>query len=128
MIKINFKKQSNYPVSALNIKKRLTEFLTQKGLVSDTLVDVSIVGKKVMLNLAKKYLKEENVLRNVLSFPENEVLGQFVYPHDEKIRLGEIVICYPKVFEEAREENKLIDEKVYELVEHGARHLLGEHH
>ena len=42
--------------------------------------------------------------------------------------MGEIVICYPKVLEEAKLEGKLIDQKAYELVEHGALHLLGFHH
>ncbi len=128
MIKINIKKQSNYPISSLNLKRKLTEFLTQKGLVSDTVVDVAIVGEKAMLNLAKEYLKEDNVLHNVLTFSEADVLGQFEYPNSKYGRLGEIVLCYKKVFDEAREENKLIDEKAYELIEHGARHLLGEHH
>ena len=27
-----------------------------------------------------------------------------------------------------KKENKLIDEKVYELIEHGALHLMGMHH
>jgi ssRNA-specific RNase YbeY (16S rRNA maturation enzyme) len=44
------------------------------------------------------------------------------------LHLGEIVVCYPKVVEEAKNEDVLIDDKVYELVEHGAFHLLGIHH
>jgi ssRNA-specific RNase YbeY (16S rRNA maturation enzyme) len=31
-------------------------------------------------------------------------------------------------FKQAKDENKLIEDKVWELVEHGALHLLGIHH
>ena len=81
-----------------------------------------------MINLAHQYLKENNVVHNVLSFPFTEGDKNFVEPPDNIIHLGEIVICYPKVIEEAKKESRLIEEKVLELVEHGALHLLGEHH
>lgn len=127
MIKIYVKKQGNYPVSAPKIKKHLKLLLEKKGIVSDSLVNVSFVGEEKMRKLAKKYLRESSI-HNVLSFPEAEVRGEFVYPQDNIIRLGEIVICYKKVVEEAKKEGKLIDKLVLELVEHAALHLLGEHH
>lgn len=127
MIKINVSKESNFPVSTPKIKKGLRAFLAKSGIVSDCLVSVAIVGEGRMLELSKKYLKD-NKLHNVLSFTESETSGSFVYPPDGKIYLGEIIVCYQKVLEEAKLEGKLIDEKVYELVEHGAEHLLGRHH
>lgn len=127
MIKIDVKKQSNYPVSTPKLKKKLAKFLQDNGIVSDAYVGVSIVGEKKMIGLAKTYLKENNTVHNVLSFTANEV-KDFVYPPNGTLYLGEIVICYPKAFEEARKENKLIDDKVNELVEHAALHLLGIHH
>lgn len=127
MIKVYVKKQSNYPVSVTKIRKKLKDLLVKKGIVSNAEVVVSIVGEKNMIDLSKKFLNDES-LHNVLSFPEAEVKGEFLYPQDELIRLGEIVICYQKVVEEAKKEGKLIDNKVLELVEHGALHLLGEHH
>jgi probable rRNA maturation factor len=81
-----------------------------------------------MISLAKKYLHENNVLHNVLSFPFVEGKDGFVEPPDNIIHLGEIVICYPKTVEEASAEGRLIDEKVIELTVHGALHLLGKHH
>jgi probable rRNA maturation factor len=127
MIKVNVSKQSNFPVKSSLIKKRLREFLTKEGIVSDCVVSVAVVGGSKMLELGKKHLKDR-LLHNVLSFTESEIKGSFIYPPDGKIYLGEIVICYPKVVEEAKEEEVLIDEKVCELVEHGALHLLGKHH
>jgi probable rRNA maturation factor len=127
MIKVNVSKQSNFPVKSSLIKKRLREFLTKEGIVSDCVVSVAVVGEKKMLELSKKHLKDK-LLHNVLSFTESEIKGGFIYPPDGKIYLGEIVICYPKVVKEAKEEEVLIDERVSELVEHGALHLLGKHH
>ena len=128
MIQVYLSKQSNYPISSPKLKKRLKEFLTEQGIVSDSDVYVSLVGEKKMLDLSKKHLNEDNVLHNVLSFTEDEVKGKFVYPPENIIHLGEIIVCYPKAFQEARSEGKLIEEKVWELVKHGAYHLLGKHH
>jgi len=128
MIKVNIKKQSNYPVSAKDIKEKLAKFLESSGIQSDAVVNVSIVGQSKMLELASQYLGEKDVLHNVLSFPASETKGIFVYPPDGIIRLGEIVVCYPKSIEDAKIEGVLVSEKVYELIEHGARHLMGEHH
>lgn len=127
MIKVYVKKQSNYPVSAPKLKKRLKEFLVKRGIVSDSIINISLVGEKKMKSVSNKFLGD-NDIHNVLSFTESEMKEKFVYPTEDVIYLGEIVVCYPKALEEAKEEEKLIEDGVYELVEHGARHLLGEHH
>ena len=127
MIRVNVFKQLNFPVKSSLIKKRLKEFLTREGIVSDCVVSVAIVGEAKMFEIGKKHLKDK-VLHDVLSFTESELKGNFVYPPDGKIYLGEIIICYPKVVEEVKEESVLIDERACELVEHGALHLLGKHH
>lgn len=127
MIKVYVKKQSNYPVDTINIKRHLKTFLKVKGIVSNSIVNISFVGETRGQQLAKKYLND-NDAHNVLSFPSSETKAEFFYPPDEYLHLGDIVICYPLVVEEAKKENKLIDEKVLELVKHGALHLLGEHH
>jgi len=127
MIKVAVTKQTNYPVSPKKIKDSLKDFFTKQGIVSDAEVSVAIVGEKKMLELGRKYLNDKN-LHNVLSFTADEVSGKFMYPPDDKIHLGEIIVCYPVVVREAKKEGKLIEEKVLELVEHGAWHLLGIHH
>ena len=126
MIKVSISKQSNYPVKTPIIKKKLARFLESQGIVSDADVSVAIVGEKKMMDIGKKFLKDGK-LHNVLSFTPTEV-KEFVYPPDGTIHLGEVVVCYPKAVEEAKEENVLIDERIYELIEHGTLHLLGIHH
>lgn len=128
MIKVLIKKQSNCPVSSLKIRKLLVDFFTKQGVVSDAVVSVSIVGEKTMLDLARKFLGEKNVLHNVLSFNESETRGNFIYPSGDILYLGEIVLCYPKIFQEAKDEGVLIDQKVEDLIEHAGWHLMGIHH
>jgi rRNA maturation RNase YbeY len=128
MIKIYVKKQSGYPIKTPEIKKKLASFFKDKGIVSDAECVVAFVGKSVMMDLARKYLSENNKVHDVLTFTENEVDESFVRVEDNLIHLGEIVVCYPQVLEEAKKEDKLIKDKIYELVEHGAMHLLGIHH
>ena len=128
MIKIYVTKQGNFGVSVPRLKSSLTEFLEKEGIVSDSDVSVSIVGEAKMISLAKKYLNEKNTVHNVLSFPSAEVKGEFKEPPDKILHLGEIVLCFPKVVEESNQEGVLIDDKVIELVTHGALHLMGKHH
>lgn len=127
MIKVLVSKQSNYPVKTSEIKKKLTDFLKKSGIVSDADVSVAIVSTAKMMEIGKTYLKDKK-LHNVLSFTPDEIKGTFVFPPDNVIHLGEIVVCYQEAVREAKIENVLIDERVYELVEHGAMHLLGIHH
>lgn len=127
MIKVNVYKQTNYPVSAKFVKDNLRDFFVKEGIVSNASVSVAFVGEKKMLELGKTY-KKDKMLHNVLSFTEDELKGNFIYPPTGDINLGEIIICYPKVLEEAKYEGVLISEKVNELVLHSAEHLMGKHH
>ncbi len=127
MIKVLITKQSNYPVKSADIKKKLAKFFADHGIVSDAEVSVAIVGEKKMMDIGNKFLKDKK-LHNVLSFVTDEAKGEFVYPPNGVIDLGNIVVCYPLAVKEAVEENVLIEERVYELIEHGGMHLMGIHH
>ena len=127
MIKVNITKQGSYPVNSSAIKKKLADFFIKSGIVSDASVSVAITGEKKMMEVGGKYLKDKK-LHNVLSFTPNEAKGDFVYPPDGVIYLGEIIVCYPVAVKEAVIDNVLVVDKVYELIEHGAEHLMGIHH
>ncbi|MGA2910929.1 MAG: rRNA maturation RNase YbeY [Candidatus Microgenomates bacterium] len=127
MIKVSVSKQSNYPVNIPAVKKKLAEFLAKNGIVSDAEVSVAIIGEKKMMAVGAKYLKDKK-LHNVLSFVPNEAKASFVFPPDGIIHLGEIIVCYPLAVKESQQENVLINERIYELIEHGALHLMGVHH
>ena len=127
MVKVTITKQGNYPVNASVIKKKLADFFIGSGIVSQASVSVAIIGEKKMMEIGNKYLKDKK-LHNVLSFTPSEAKGNFVYPPDGVIYLGEIIVCYPVAVKEAGTSDVLVDEKIYELIEHGAMHLMGIHH
>lgn len=127
MIKIYVKKQTNYPIKASEIKNNLKDFFKKQGIVSDAQVSVALVGEKKMLEISKKYLKD-NKVHNVLSFTHEGSKGEFVYPPGERIDLGEIIVCYPKAIEEAQSESKKVADKINELIRHAGMHLMGIHH
>ena len=76
-------------------------------------------------------------LQNILSFaledPSPSSLQHvprigFVASPDRILRLGDIVISYPQVVEDASIEGISVEEEIRILVEHGVSHLLGVHH
>lgn len=128
MIKVVISKQSNYPISSVKVKNTLTNFLIGKGIVSDSVVFVSFVGKEEMKKIGKTYYKKDDRIHNVFSFVESEVQNKNFKVPNEMINLGEIIVCFPVAVEEAAKEGVLIEAKVLELVEHSALHLMGIHH
>ena len=127
MIEIKVSKQSNYPIKAQLIKNTLKSFFAEHGIVSDSICYVSFVSETKMRDIGKKYYKKDTKTHNVFSFVESEV-NNFKNPDISKIYLGEIIVCFPVCVKEAKQEGKLIDQKVIELVTHSALHLMGIHH
>ena len=126
MITVSVYNQSNFPIKASEVKRVVKKTLEENGMVSDCEVEVALVSESKMDELNKEYYKDEEYIHPVFTFPETE--GQFVFPPDGKIHLGEIVISYQAVVDRAKEGGKLIDEVVKELVQHGTQHLVGIHH
>jgi hypothetical protein len=60
MVKVSVSKQSNYPVGANVVKKRLSLFLQKQGIVSPAEVSVAIVGEKKMMEIGNKYPSGRN--------------------------------------------------------------------
>jgi probable rRNA maturation factor len=129
MINVLFRTESHYRVNRPRIREAIIAILEKEGVRVKTEVSISIVGDRYMRMLNKKY-KDKDETTNVLSFPLNdeEEKAPFVDFPDKVLRLGDIVISYPEARSEAAEENKLVDEKIDELIEHGLMHLLGKHH
>ncbi len=128
MTKVYVEKRGNYPVSSPKIKQKLKRFFKDRGIVSKSDVTVAFIGEKEMEKLARKYINDGK-MHNILSFPYLESEEKdFSYPPGDILRLGEIIICYPGVVKEAIAQSVTIDEKIDELIEHGALHLMGIHH
>lgn len=117
--------ESRYKVDRKRIKERVVYTLKKKNFVSPVEVSIAIVGDRKMRTLNKKYRNIDKTT-NVLSFPQRE--GGYSPQPQDRIYLGDVVISYPVVIDEASRYNKLIDEWIAELIEHGVTHLLGIHH
>lgn len=123
--------QSRYPISIKKIKDHLLECLTELKINEPVEISVTIIGDRKMHGLNLKY-RQKDKTTNVLSFPAGEQKEDVVFPvpHTSEGRkfLGDILISYPAALRDAQTENKMVDRKIFELVEHGLLHLLGMHH
>lgn len=117
--------ESRYKVNRKRIKKTVSDTLTANGITGPCEVSVAIIGDRKMRSLNKKYRNLDKTT-NVLSFSQLE--GKTNVMPTDKMYLGDVVVSYPKVIEEAAKEKMLVDDKVSELVEHSVLHLLGQHH
>src|SRR3989344_3337188 len=115
--------ESRYRVNRKKIREEAARFLEKMG-VSQLLYDfsIAIVGDRKMKSLYLKH-KGKNETTPVLSFLINEKVKD---ENGERSLIGEIVISYPQVLLFASEENKLIEKKIGEFVEHGLTSLLTE--
>lgn len=138
MVRVLVAADSKYPVNRPKIRAAVEAIVKEKGMSSDVEVSVLICGARKGAELAKKYLQEDSP-HNVLSFPladegspkafqTGKHAVDFVEKQGGVLILGDIVVCYPLAQAEANRDNVLVDTKISELVAHGVRHLLGEHH
>lgn len=129
MITVLFTTESHFPVKKALVTDAITESL--RGRVNgDAEVSVTIVGDRRMKDLNSSYRKID-ATTDVLSFPTHDPSQQmkpFVDVPDGVLRLGDIVVSYPMAVKEAADDNKMVDDKIVELVLHGLEHLLGNHH
>ena len=88
-------------------------------------VNVRIVGYDEMLILNKHY-KKENLPTNVLTFEGN--LKEEKRLGIKPPFLGDVVICFPVVEKEAKDQKKTFDQHFAHILVHGFLHLLGFDH
>lgn len=119
---IDFITESRYSFDRKKVREALEKLLLEQGVTGDAELTVSVVGERKMKTLHKKYLETDETT-DVISFPLEDV----VMP-DGKLILGDIVICYPVAVEQARAENRMVDDEISFLAQHGCLHLLGIHH
>ena len=122
MIRVKISADSKYPVERKRIRNAVKIVTDEYGL-KQGVVEVLVVGERKMTDLNKKWMKRQGPT-DVLSFPMeggfDEIDGPYI--------LGDVVVCYPQAVKQAGEKNILVDDEIDALVEHGVRHLLGEHH
>ncbi len=132
MINVLVSSDPRYKVDRDLIRQSVEEILKQRGMVGNVEVGVSVVGDRKMQELNKQF-RELDETTDVLSFPlENDTSKiasrGFVKFPDKVLRLGDIVVSYPRALEQAMEGNVLVETEIKTLVQHGVLHLLGIHH
>ncbi|OGY17708.1 MAG: rRNA maturation RNase YbeY [Candidatus Chisholmbacteria bacterium RIFCSPHIGHO2_01_FULL_48_12] len=122
MVTVNIQADSKFPVNRVGVRSAVRRVTDGYGL-RQAQVGVVVVGGRKIAELNKQWLKREG-MTDVLSFPLeggfDEINGLYM--------LGDVVVCWPMAVKQAGEKNILVDEEIDALVEHGVRHLLGEHH
>lgn len=117
--------ESRYRVNRKRVILKVSDFLKKQEIVGPAEVSLAFVGDRKMRSLNKRY-RGKDTTTNVLSFSLSE--GDSMLLPKDILYLGEVVISYPQVIQEASEDEMLVDDKIDELVEHGMMHLLGIHH
>lgn len=117
MISVLITSGSRYPFGRRAVRQKTKSFLKKSGL-DDVEISLYVVGARKSQTLNKQYRALDEPA-SVLSFPLDEPRGP-----DDILRLGDIVVCYPMARKQAALEKKMVDEVVWELVEHGLRNLI----
>ena len=115
--KILVKKDPRYPLEIKKIREIAKKILNDKDLPENIELSVSFVGKRKAKELNKDY-REKSYIPKVLSFPMNEEGPDGVF------RLGDVVICFPLARREARQRQRMVNEIIKELLEHGIDNII----
>lgn len=136
MINIIVSSDPRYDVNKTSIKTVVLQVLQKHKIGGKVEVGINIIGDRKMHELNRKYRGIDSTT-DILSFAlEDSSLSSlqhlpkigFVASPDKWLRLGDIVISYPQVIEDASLDGISVDEEIRNLVEHGINHLLGIHH
>lgn len=137
MVNVIITSDPRYPVNKLAVQATVLEVLQKNHISGNIEIGVSIVGDRKMHEINRKYRGIDSTT-NILSFALEDPVSQnqlqhvprvgFVKAPDKVLRLGDILISYPQVINDASVEGVSVDEELRFLVEHGTKHLLGIHH
>lgn len=113
--------------------RRITELtLLTEGIQTDVELGIYVTDDATVkkLNLAYRGLDETT---DVLSFALTEPMPghesePFIDPPDGVMRLGEVIISYPRAVKQAGEHGRTVEEEIAWLAVHGLLHLLGHDH
>lgn len=114
---INVVTSSRYTIDRKKIRQLVSEYLFERGIGNEHILNVVFVGKNKMKSITLKYKHEDQALP-VLSFPyKNE-------KSEDGNLLGEVIVCYPLAILLAAERSKKVDDLMVYLIKHGIDNLL----
>ena len=136
MINIIVNSDPRYNINKASIRATVSEILRRMRISGRIELGINIVGDRKMHELNRKFRGIDSTT-DILSFALEDAAPAslqhvprigFVAAPDKWLRLGDIVISYPQVVEDASMDGISVDEEIKNLVEHGLNHLLGVHH
>lgn len=136
MVNIIISSDPRYLVNRNLIRLTVIDVLTNHNIYGKVEIGVNIVGDRKMHELNRMY-RGIDATTDILSFALEDANPSFlqhiprvgfVAAPDQVLRLGDIVISYPQVVEDASLDGISVDDEIKALVEHGVKHLLGVHH
>ena len=144
MVNVIVNSDSRYPVDKQSIRATIIGLIQGQNISGNVEIGVSIVGDRKMHEFNKKYRGIDSTT-NILSFALEDPISAsqlqqvpknlgfvkgvgFIKAPDNILRLGDILISYPQVIQDASLEGVSIEEEIRYLIEHGMKHLLGIHH
>lgn len=136
MINIIVQSDPRYNVNKIAIKLAVLQVLQRHKVTGKVELGITIIGDRKMHELNRKYRGIDSTT-DILSFALEDTADSslqhiprvgFIASPDKWLRLGDIVISYPQIVEDASLDGISVDEEIRTLVEHGVNHLLGIHH
>src|SRR3990167_3301299 len=109
MVNVLIHTDTRYPVNRKAIRRAVVDTFKRykiEGISAE--VSIAVVGRRKMSDLTKSY-RNDQLDHEVLVFALEEVTedkGQgFINVPDEVLRLGDVVLCWPKVLAAAASDN-----------------------
>jgi len=125
-MKIWFNISSRYALDRKFLRGGILKFLKKRRVAEEAVLSVRVGGDRLLRQLKKKYWNEDETT-DVLSFSQLEgEVGE--KKADGGLYLGDVVVSFPQARKQARQYGRTVDQVVLELILHGVKHLLGEHH
>ncbi|MBO4217559.1 MAG: rRNA maturation RNase YbeY [Clostridia bacterium] len=109
------------------IRRAVSETLSAEEFTQNCEVSVSLVTEDEIKRLNNEYRKKDAVT-DVLSFPMYTRDELFSEPDDERIPIGDIVICVRRAEEQAEAYGHPLERELAFLTVHSVLHLLGYDH
>jgi len=136
MVNVLINSDSRYPINKLAIQATVLEVLNKNNIFGNVEVSIAIVGDRKMHEVNRQF-RGIDTTTNILSFALEDTLSSnqlqqvprvgFVKAPDKVLRLGDILISYPQVIKDAADAGTSIENEFHFLLEHGMKHLLGQH-
>ena len=125
-MEIIYENETEYTVDFSLIEKTAKAALEYEHFTDNTEISVTIVS---LDDIHKINLEHRGIDRptDVLSFPLIDFTRDKL-PENEKVYLGDIVLCYDKVLSQAKEYGHSVERELAFLTAHSMLHLMGYDH